>query len=326
MAQAIKTGNVTPADELRELLTLNEKRVSNLRNSGAGALDLLLDMDRISDLLSDLEPQGVDLRAELGRWETLRAVLRRHDADLVQEMRAIGGLSAARAQHRSAVQPEWWWMLDEQVRKKRRRRVARVGAILASAALVVGLLYFLVFRVLFPENRSALAAFDAQHAGETKIAADGDYVGALADFRRAAELQPDNAQMWLQVGCTLLKLGDSTGAEESFNRARPLLGDDNALRQARAPVCLAMGLPDYAEADLQAVIAADPESAMAYYYLASIFEQRGEAAQAIAALQRASELAEASQDAQLQVMARYRIAILTQQLVGQSLVAPTPTP
>ncbi len=326
MAQAIKTGNVTPADELRELLTLNEKRVSNLRNSGAGALDLLLDMDRISDLLSDLELRGVDLRAELGRWETLRAVLRRHDADLVQEMRTVGGLSAARAQHCSTVQPGWWWMLDEQVQKRRRRRLVRAGAILAGTAAFMVLLYLLLFRVLFPENRSALAAFDAQHAGEMKISADGDYAGALADFRRAAELQPDDAQMWLQVGCTLLKLGDSTGAEESFSRARLLLGDDNALRLARAPVCLAIDLPEYAEADLQAMIAADPESTMAYYYLASIFEQRGEVAQAIAALQRASELAEASQDAQLQVMARYRIAILTQQLVGQSLVAPTPTP
>ena len=326
MAQAIKAENVTPADELRGLLALAEKRVSNLRGSGAGALDLLQDMDRIGELWPELEAQGVDLRPELGRWETLHAVLQRRGAELVREMQAAGGLPAARAQHHPGGQAAWWWFLDEQVRRQRRRRLVRTGAILVGTAVVAGLLYFLVFHVFFPVDPNLVAALAAQNAAEQKIGLAGDYAGALLDFRRAAELQPEDAGAWLRVGCTLLKLGDAAAAEENFGRARVLLADDLALRLARAPICLSVGLPDQAEADLQAVIAADPQSALAYYHLATVYEERGALQEAIAALERAADLADAGGEERLVPMARYRAGLLMQQMAGQSLTAQTPTP
>ncbi len=326
MAQAIKAENVTPADELRGVLALAENRVSNLRGSGAAALDLLRAMDRISELWPELEAQGVDLRPELGRWETLRAVLQRRGADLVREMQAVGGLPAARAQQPAGAQAAWWWRLDEQVRRQRRRRLVRTGAILAGAAAAVVALYFLLFRVLFPVDPNLVAALNAQTAAEQKIGSEGDYAGALVDFRRAAELQPEDAGAWLRVGCTLLKLGDAAAAEENFGRARALLADDAALRLARAPICMLVGLPDQAEADLQAVIAADPKSALAYYHLAAVYEERDALPEAIAALERAAELADAGGQDQLVPLARYRAGLLMQQMTNWSLTAPTPTP
>ena len=48
MAQTVQTGQVTPADELRELLAIAEKRVANVWGSGESAVALLKELDRIA--------------------------------------------------------------------------------------------------------------------------------------------------------------------------------------------------------------------------------------------------------------------------------------
>ncbi len=327
MAQAIKSVNVTPADELRDLLTLNEKRVVDLRGQGAKALDLLLDLDRIVEMWPQLEAQGVDLRPELGRWETLQAAVQSRGAVLVQEMRAAGGLSAVRRQQHPGGAAGKWWFLAEQVRAQRMRRWRRAGIIFASSVTVVGLLYVLVFHVLFPVDPNVRAAYNAQSAGERKLATEGDLVGALADFRRVTELMPDDPTSWLRVGCTLLRLGDAAGAAENFRQAEVLVADGVAFRLFRAPICQSLGVLDVAEADLRAVIADDPENATAYYYLSVILEQRGVLAEALAAVERAAELADASGDTQLVALARFRMGMLMQQqMVVPGSLGVTPTP
>lgn len=326
MAQAIKSENVTPADELRGLITLSEKRVVTLRGRGAAALDLLLDLDRIAGLWPELEAQGVDLRPELGRWETLQAALQGRAPVLVRELRAAGGLPAARAQWHPQGEPAWWWFLAEQVHTQRVRRLKRTGIILASTAATLGLLYFLLFHVLFPVDPNMSAAIAAQHAGERKIANEGDLAGALADFRLATELLPGEADGWLRVGCTLLRLDDAAGAAENFRRAEALLPDDIIFRLSRAPICHLLGVSDRAEADLRVVIATAPENSPAHYYLAAILEERGELAEALDALERAADLAESSGEIQLVALARFRMAMLMQQLAGQGIIGAPPTP
>lgn len=325
MAQAIKSENITPADELRALITQSEKRVVNL-DSSASAITLLLDMDRIRALWPELEAQGVDLRAELGRWETLQAEVQNRAAALVRKLRAAGGLPAARGQHHPDDEAAWWWFLAEDLQARRVRRWRRTGAIVGATAAIATLLYFLIFRVLFPADPNVTAALAARNAGEKKITAEDDVAGALADFRRVTELQPDDAENWLWLGCVQLRLADPAGAAESFGRAEMILADEVNLRLARAPICSMLGLNAEAEADLQAVLAKEPENALAYYYLASIFEERAAFQEAIAALERAAELADNDKQAYLVAMSRYRMGMLMQQMTGQDLQGPTPTP
>jgi len=326
MARALSVTRVTPADELRELLTVNEKRVVHLRGRGAAALELLLDLDRIAELWPELEARGVDLRPELGRWETLQATVSQRAPVVARELRAVGGLPAARAQHHPAGEPAWWWFLAEQVQTQRARRLTRIVITLASTATVLGLLYFLLFHVLFPVDPNLRAAFDAQSAGERKIAVEGDLNGALADFRRMTELRPEDTDGWLRVGCTLLRLGDTAGAAENFRRAQALLPNDTVLRLSRAPICHVFGVSDLAEADLRAVIADEPENPTAHYYLATILEERGGLLEALTALERAADLAESSGEIQLVALARFRIGMLMQQLATQGAIGATPTP
>ena len=47
----------------------------------------------------------------------------------------------------------------------------------------------------------------------------GDYAGALAALRRAAELDPALAMTWLNMGVALQATGDSGGAAEAWRRA-----------------------------------------------------------------------------------------------------------
>ncbi len=326
MAQAIRESKVTPADELRDLLTRNEKRVVNLRGQGAEALALLLDLDRIAELWPELEASGVDLRPEQGRWETLQALVRRYASVVVRELRALGGLPALRAQHHPSGEAAWWWYLAEQLQAQRARNLARAAVTLGGVVAVAALVYFLVFHVFFPVDPALKAALEAQTAGEVKIAQQGDYAGALADFRRATEYRPGDPATWLRVGCILYRIGDTVGAEENFYRARVLLGDLQDLRLARAPICVQLGVVDLAEADLREAIAADPQNAAAYYYLSSILEERGELLEALLSVQRAAELAEAQGDTELVALARFRAGVLMQQLAVQGIPAGKPTP
>lgn len=326
MARAIRESKVTPADELRDLLTRNEKRVVNLRGQPAEALALLLDLDRIAELWPELDASGVDLRPEQGRWETLQAQVRRYGPVVVRELRAMGGVPVLRAQHHLSGEADWWWYLAEQVQARRARTLARTGMVLGGAAILVVAVYFLIFHVLFPVDPAIKAALEAQAAGEAKIAQQEDYPGALADFRRATEYRPGDPDTWLRVGCVLYLLGDMSGAQENFYRAQVLLADPQTFRLARAPICAQLGEVELAETDLREVIAADPQNATAHYYLSSILEARGELLEALLLVQRAAELAEAQDDIQLVALARFRSGILMQQLAlqGMPTVAPTP--
>ncbi len=50
MAKALKSEKITPADEVRILLAESEKMVVSLRGRGAGAKELLENLDRIAAL------------------------------------------------------------------------------------------------------------------------------------------------------------------------------------------------------------------------------------------------------------------------------------
>lgn len=325
MAQAIKAAQVTPADDLRALLDINEKRVVNLPGSGATAVDLLCDLDRIAELWPALAAQGVDLRPEAGRWETLQALVRRHARALVREAQAVGGLRAARAQQQFTGEAPWWWTLDEQVRAHDTRRVTRLAGAAALVVLVVVGGYFLL-RVLFPVDPNFQAAQEAVFAGEAKITNQGDFAGAADDFRRAAVRTPEDAEVWLRLGAALQKMGDTAGARDAFQRAEALVATDVDVRLARAPIYLAFNMLDEAAADLQVITAVAPENPLGYFYQASIFEMRQQYSEAVAALQRASELADESKDPQLVVMIRYRLGVLIQQAQMQAVTPATPAP
>jgi tetratricopeptide (TPR) repeat protein len=315
---------MTPADELRELLTVNEKRTANLRGSGTGTLDLLRDLDRIAELWPKLEALGVDLRAEEGRWETLRAGVRRQAAEIVAEMRAVGGIAAARAAEHGPEPVIWWWLLDERTRADRVRQW-RSALLLISGAAALITVGVLLFRLLFPVDPALRAALSRQSAGESKIER-GDYAAALAEFAEITRLRPDDPEGWLWLGAAYEALGRSAEAAAAFAQGRTLLGNEISFRQARVPIYFTFQAYDRAQADLEAALREDPENPYTYYFYAGLYETQGRLQEAAVALERASQFAEAHGQAQITAMARYRLAMVLQQLQAQSIQRPSPTP
>lgn len=325
MAQALRSEHVTPADELRDLLAITEKRVANLKGSGAAALRLLEEMDRVAELWPTLEAQGVDLRPEAGRWETIQMALRHAAPRLVREIRVVGGLPAARAQHHPDGDAAWWWNLAEAVRRRNVRLALRSAIVLAGVAVAAFALVSLL-RLLFPVDPNYEKSLSAITDGEQKIADAADYAAALVDFERAAELAPGNSDAWLRVGATLRYLGDEARARDADRRAQVLLADDVEFWLSRTGTYLSLGMYDEALADIGYILEADPENALAYYYMSSVYEERGQLAEAVSALQMAADLADRSGQAELTALARYRLGIIVQQSAIRSAPQATSTP
>ena len=324
MAHARRYEATTPADELRERLTACERAVANIRGSGSNARLLLEDMDRISELWPVLEAAGMDLRPEAGRWETIQASTKRVARRLLKELRAGGGLAAVRAEQHPDGQYGWWWHLDQAVADENKRRAART-ALITAIVVVGGVALYFILRQLFPVDPNLSAAMDLQTAGETKIQKSGDFAGALADFQSATNFLPNDAPTWLRLGVAQEKMGDTTGMTESFKRERALVVSDADFQYNRAAVYYALGIVDKAKADAEASVAAVPENPYGYYLLSSIYETLGQGQDALTALQRAADLADAQQQTELSGMARYRMAMLMQQLQNRGPEAPTST-
>lgn len=332
MAKAFREDQITPADELRELLMECEMLVVNLRGRGRDAVDLLRKMDRLQQLWPKLEAAGMDLRPEAGRWETLEASLHKHGPALLRELQGSGGLPAARArdqvsepQERALYVSAWWWHLDEEVRARRLKSV-RTAVLAVLGVVAAGALVIFLFNKLFPVDPMVQKSMSSMLAGQQIIEQGGDIQSALPDFEQATRFTPDDIDSWMWLGALQQKLAKTPEADESFRRARALVNSDVAFWTKRAPVYIALGMLQEAQSDLDAAIAADPQNPEAQFHLASLLEAQGQIDQAVAALEKASQYAEARQMTELTAIARYRMAMMMQQGQAPSFATATPTP
>ncbi len=329
MAQFARAGQVTPADELRELLTVVEKRLANVRGSGDGALALLRELDRIAVLWPQLEAQGMDLRPEAGRWETIQRAAMQKARPILAELKPLGGIEKLRAAEHPRGTNAPWWNIDVYTRERNRQSTMRLLLSLTAIVIVGVGLYFLLFRVLFPVDPKVQESVRRVNAGEQFVQQDGDFAAALAEFEAAAAATPDDPDVWLRVGAAREQLGNAQGAQEAFDRARSLSASDLDFHRARGAAYLAFGLIDPAEVDLQAALTLKYDDAQSWYLMANVLESRRQTAEAIDALDKASQYAAETNQSELTAMARYRMGLLMQQLqfaapTGEPATTPTP--
>lgn len=325
MAQSIRTEQITPADELRELLTECEKFLPAVKGSRQRALDFLTHLDRIAELWPQVEAMGADLRPEAGRWETVLAQTHKLAPLLAREIRALGGFEALRNRHHPMGQAAWWWRLDQEVRQNRLRAARNAVLSLLGLALIAAVVIFALNRLL-PVDPKVQASLSKQMEGQRYIQEHGDYAAAAQSFEEAAALTPDNAEAWLWLGVAQKKLGDAAAAEQSFVRARQAAGRDIEYYIQRGQVLSSAGFLEEARQDIETALALDPEEPRAYLYLGGILELQGQLFEAIQAMERASELSEKRDQPQLTAIARYRLAFMYQQIQAQPIAPRTPTP
>jgi tetratricopeptide (TPR) repeat protein len=311
----------TPADSLRDLLDEAERLVANLRGAGPRVVQLAHLLDQTADLLAEMEAAGGDLRAERGRCETVYRQLRR------QKGRFLAEAGRTFQEERAAIAPDrarWWWFLDEELALQRRKRLRRV--LLWGGVLIVGcIISWLVYDHFIAPPPEVQQAYRYSTTGEGLVE-EGDLGAALAEFDAAIALTPDDPTLWLWKGVIHSQLDQMEQAEEAFLTARSLYGEGTGFLQDRSMIYLRIGEVDAAAADVEQLIAQEPQLGVGYYLRANVGTARGNYAAAVDDLDQAAELAQAAGDTQLEATARVQRAMVLQMWTTQVSQLPTPTP
>jgi len=303
----------TPADRVREALAEAERMLPSLRRSGSQVVRLLHLLDQVGETLVELEANGIDVRAESARFETVQGQLRRYRRLFLSEA------GAALQEERAAVRPgraRWWWFLDEAAAQERRLKLRRALAGSLAVAIILAAAWFAYDRFIAPPP-NVRQAFRRTTSGESLVE-EGNLEAALVEFEAAAAFTPADPDPWLWQGVIQSELDEPDAAEAAFAAARSLYEAESDFLLGRSITYLRVGNLDAASADVEQAILAAPDSGMAYYVRSSVAVAQGNYAAAIADLERAAELAQEIGDSQLEAAARVQLGMIAQQLSGGS--------
>lgn len=322
MAHTVESRSNNPANQLREALDKAERMVVQI--DGQSAEEFLLLLDQIERAFDELAHDGIDLRAEEVRRQSLLNRLDSRPNPIVAAAAAAGGMAELRRRNPPA--ESFWWRLDSLVVERRRRAIRRTlltlgGLIVAVAALLWGI------NKLFPPNPQAVAMVEATNQID-RLVAEQRWEEALTVVQAARKELPDEAELAVWEVVLYERLGNTEGAAAALQEAKTLLADQPTqvwilLGNDRMMV----GDLDGAEAAAQEGLAIAPDDPMVTFLLGGIAETRGDIPLAIELFQKTSELA-SDENAQLNVIARVRLGQLLQSpgAFGSPMASPTPTP
>lgn len=322
MAHTVESRISTPAAELRELLDKAERQLPVL--AAAELEEYLLRLDRIDALFAELHAnhaaRGVDtdqaLRAEAVRWVDLQEQLRKRSAHLVQLAAPGGGFAALRTRHPTATGD--WWRLDDLVAARRRRQIRQLLQTLAIAGLLL-LAAGWAYQTWLAPDPATITLVNALSAIEQRVDAR-EWDAALAIAEETIRTTPPSAEVLMWAAVLSERLGDTARAVRYQEQAAAQLGGD------AVQVQLLLGMNRYRAGDLEGattaadtVLAVQPDEPQAYFLRGNIAEAHGDLLAAMAAFDRAAQLAESS-NPQLTVISKMRYGFLLQQIQ----VAPDP--
>ncbi len=317
MARALPPTNLTPTDELRSLLERLERLLPSLRGKGENAIDLLDWMDRIHELVPELQEGGADLRPELSRLGTVEATLQDKAGIMAREV----GSKLAQARTEAKATPErWWWYVDDIARQRRIQQLGRAGM---YGVVTIAIILFVLVGIprIFPVDPAVVASQRFSHQAEAAMQ-EGDVETALAAYQSAVEALPDDPVYQIRVGVLSETMGDTARAEAAYVTARTLTDDDVKFYVLRSQAFLQTDNGEAALADADQAVAMDPDSVEGYFQRGSSLDMLGRLTEAIQAFQTASDLAEDT-NPQMAVLARVRMGYLIQ---SAPLYSPPETP
>ncbi|HWQ13921.1 MAG TPA: tetratricopeptide repeat protein [Roseiflexaceae bacterium] len=293
--------------QLRALLDDTERRIVEMHKEPAGARDVIRSVDEIERRLAAAREAGLDVRAEEGRADFLRRRLTGGASGVVRLVQAADLADSL------AGSPTWQAVLAarEAESARRVRRLLTFGL-----PLLVVLLGIIVLTLLFPPPPQA------NLNSVRSLAQQGQVAEALAAAQAEAARVPSDPHAHLWVGALQLVRGDRAAAEAAWAEAQRLFGDDARFFFERGSTLAEIGRFDEAEADAQHLIADPRTAAPGYLLLGGIEEGRGRVPEAVAAFERAADIAHEAGNAQLEAIAKARLGILMQSGAG---AFPTPT-
>ncbi len=287
-----------------------ETDLPDLDKAGEGVIDLLRRRDQIEEEMSRLESEGLDLRPEKTRIETIDNILSREASTIAREARKVGGLQAVREEE-NPPESRWWWYLDEYVAEKRRKKIIKTATIVVSVLVVLITANFLMDRFFGLSSQEKEARVYINEAEQEFR--EGNYQQAIAEYKRAVEITPSDGQAQAALGVLYELQGRPEEAEKAFKAAEEALGDRQEFLMTVAQTYTTAGEYETALDKANAAIELDPEAARAYLVRGSIYENMEERTEAIDDFQRSADLAQSAGQDALYVLAKMRLATLLQQ-------------
>jgi len=301
--------------ELRSMLRSCELAVANLKGLGAGALDLLHTLDRVTEALEVLRDRGMDVRSEETRLEAIQNILRRKISLLLKELRAVGGLASARERKDpTPSETQWWWYLDIEYRRQQRARLQRYLKVAAIGVALVTLAVF-AYRKFVPYDPILAAKMEHTSLAERHVEG-GDISAALAEYEAARAIDQSDPDILIWLGILYERQERSREAEEAFAEAERLVGDRAEFLVKRGFSYGQLGDVEKALKDGQDAVALHPDLAQAHLVLAGAYEVQGDARRAMEELEITAQLAQKEGNDSLYVIAKTRQAMLMQSGMG----------
>ena len=316
MTQTIEPQAKSSLQTLRVALEQAERQVARL--DGSNIKTFLVLLDQIEQMFGELGPDESALRAEAGRWTSLRNRMAANPQLLLSAAAHAGGLAKLRAQHPPAIGA--WWHLDTEVAHRRTQTLKRAGITIA-AVIVVGALALWGINAFTPAAGSP-ATLTAQIE---QLVTDQKLPAALAAVEKARQATPNDPELLVWDAVLAEQLGDAARAKTSLTQAQQkFTGQPAAFWILVGNHRQQVGNLKGAEAAGQQALTTAPQDANATFLLGSVAEARGDNVQAAHFFSQTVALA-GNGNAQLSVIAKMRMGNLTQRVQPMPVPAPLQT-
>lgn len=298
---------------LRAALEQAERQLTRLNGSTIKAF--LMQLDQIEQMFSDLGGDENALRAEAGRWLTLRNRIEAKPQLLLNAAAQAGGLAKMRSQHPPATGP--WWHVDSAVANRRAQLWKRTGMVIA-AVVVVGALALWAINAVTPAAESPT---NATTQIEQLVTAQ-KLPDALAVVEKARQTTQNDPELLIWDAVLNEQLGHAVSAKISLAQAQQkFVGQPAAFWTLVGTHRQQVGNLKGAEQAGQQALALAPQDAAATFLLGSVAEARGDTLKAAAFFSKTVALA-GNGNAQLGVIAKMRMGNMVAPAAG---AAPVPT-
>jgi len=270
---------------------------------------ILYQMDKIEKILNQTYADTEIPVSYQTQLQYINNRIRSHAQTIIS---AVGGVDQLKVKREQAGKKEdaWWWYLDNYVNNNYKKNFQKTLSIIGIIILVVTAVVIL-YEQFFAPPPEVKARIQHEQAAD-RLVESGDFDGALKEILAALEITPTSYELWIWQGVIHQKRGDQKAAQQAFLKGHELVEKLESYYLTKAYYEFISGLTDEGLADAQMLVAINPQSPEGFLYIGQAYENKGETAKALDAYEKASVLAENSDNAELIATIKVRMGMLMQ--------------
>lgn len=302
-----------PAGQMRANLQLAEGDCLDLHQKESQFIvDYLTNLDNIQAALAELgRPGRLNVTPEKIRFQVVQRQFFKHAPAILRRLGGAEALHQFRPEDAlEELQP--WWFLDDYLARRRSNLLKSAGQGLVILALLT-VLAVIAFNLFIRPDRNIEAHTDLYFEAYNSVTREEDFEAALVAIDEALLNVPDDAETWVFKGIILDELDRPEEADEAFHQAQALVEKPEQIAYLRSRLQLELAQPARAALLAQEAIDLNPEYAEAWLMLGLAYEDLHRLDRALAAMEKAADLADAQENGALKVMIRVNMSNLAGQ-------------